>query len=56
MQSLPEHYQEVILMRFADGLSFAEIAEQRAQSLDAAKSLYRRALQALTIKMNSGDD
>lgn len=56
LQSLPEHYQEIILMRFADGLSFAEIAEQRTQSLDAAKSLYRRALQALTIKMNSGDD
>jgi RNA polymerase sigma-70 factor (ECF subfamily) len=44
---LPEHYQEVILQRFADGLTFAEIAEQRQQSLEAVKSLYRRAIQAL---------
>lgn len=44
---LPEHYQEIILMRFADGLTFAEIAEERAQSIEAVKSLYRRAIQAL---------
>lgn len=47
MQKLPAHYQEVIMQRFADGLSFAEIAEQRNQSLEAIKSLYRRAIQAL---------
>lgn len=44
---LPVHYQEVILQRFADGLTFAEIAEQREQKLEAVKSLYRRAIQAL---------
>jgi RNA polymerase sigma-70 factor (ECF subfamily) len=47
LNDLPEHYQEVILSRFADGLSFAEIAKQRGLSLEAAKSLYRRAIQAL---------
>lgn len=45
--ALPEHYQEVILMRFADGLTFNEIAEARGQSLEAVKSLYRRAIQAI---------
>ncbi len=44
---LPEHYQEIIFMRFADGLTFAEIANEREQSLEAVKSLYRRAIQAL---------
>lgn len=44
---LPEHYQEIILMRFADGLTFAEIARLRGQSPEAAKSLYRRAMEAL---------
>ena len=44
---LPEHYQEIILQRFADGLTFAEIAALRGQSPEAAKSLYRRAIQVL---------
>lgn len=48
---LPEHYQDVILLRFADGLTFAEIAEERGQSLEATKSLYRRAIQTLRDKM-----
>ena len=51
MGALPEHYQEVILMRFADGLTFNEIAEQRQQSLEAIKSLYRRAIQAVRAEM-----
>ncbi len=44
---LPEHYQEIIFMRYVDKLAFAEIARRRGQTLEAAKSLYRRALQAL---------
>ena len=50
---LPDHYQEVIFSRFADGLTFAEIAEQRQQSLEAVKSLYRRAIQALKDDMGT---
>ena len=51
LDRLPAHYQDIILMRFADGLSFAEIAERRGQSLDAVKSLFRRALQSLRETM-----
>jgi RNA polymerase sigma-70 factor (ECF subfamily) len=50
---LPEHYQEIILLRFADGLTFAEIAEKRGQTLEAVKSLYRRAIQALRDEMGT---
>lgn len=56
LQALPPHYQEVILMRFADGLTFAEIARERQQSLEAIKSLYRRAIQALRDKMGGNDE
>ena len=51
---LPEHYREVILLRFADGLQFSEIAQVRGQSLDAIKSLYRRAIAALNQEVNTG--
>jgi DNA-directed RNA polymerase specialized sigma24 family protein len=50
---LPDHYQEIVFARFADGLTFAEIAEQRQQSLEAVKSLYRRAIQALKDEMGT---
>jgi RNA polymerase sigma-70 factor (ECF subfamily) len=47
LRALPEHYQEIILFRFAEGLPFNEIACQRGQSLEATKSLFRRAIAAL---------
>ncbi|MBN1146270.1 MAG: sigma-70 family RNA polymerase sigma factor [Anaerolineales bacterium] len=55
LRRLPEHYQEVILLRFADGLQFSEIAQVRGQSLEAIKSLYRRAIVALNQEVNTGD-
>lgn len=50
--AIPEHYREVLLLRFADDLPFAEIASLKNQSLEATKSLYRRALQALKQQMD----
>jgi RNA polymerase sigma-70 factor (ECF subfamily) len=47
LQRVPEHYQDIITMRFSDGLTFAEIAHLRGQTLEAVKSLYRRAIQAV---------
>ncbi len=47
LMKIPEHYQEVIYMRFADKLTFIEIAQRRGQSLEAVKSLYRRAIQSI---------
>lgn len=48
LHRLPEHYQEVILLRFADGLTFGEIGHKIGKSLEATKSLYRRAIQAIS--------
>jgi RNA polymerase sigma-70 factor (ECF subfamily) len=50
---LSEDYQEVLLLRFADGLPFKDIAEQLGKSLDATKSLFRRALAALKNEIGS---
>lgn len=56
LNALPEHYQEIILQRFADELRFPEIAAQRGQSLEAVKSLFRRAMSALREEMGELED
>ena len=52
MRTLPEDYQDVILYRFAEGMQFHEIADQRGQSLEAVKSLFRRAITALRTELD----
>ncbi len=52
LNNLPEHYREIILLRFVDGLQFSEIAQVQGLSLEATKSLYRRAISALQQRMN----
>jgi RNA polymerase sigma-70 factor, ECF subfamily len=47
LDKLPEHYQEIIFLRLIDQLPFAEIAAKRGQTVEAVKSLYRRAIQAI---------
>lgn len=54
LAELPDHYREVILLRFADGLKFDEIAQVQGQSLEATKSLYRRAIAALQKQIKNG--
>ena len=46
VESLKEDYREILYLRFTDELSFAEIAQQLDMSLEAAKSRYRRAVEA----------
>ncbi|MEN8241860.1 MAG: RNA polymerase sigma factor [Chloroflexota bacterium] len=47
LSALPDHYREILLLRFAEGLKFQEIANVQEKSLDATKSLFRRAISAL---------
>ena len=44
---LPERYKDVVRLRFSEGLQFSEIAEISGLSLEATKSLFRRAIAAL---------
>ena len=51
LAELPVHYQEVLLLRFAEGLPFAQVAAALDISLEAAKSRYRRAIATLAREM-----
>jgi RNA polymerase sigma-70 factor, ECF subfamily len=53
---LPENYQEILLLRFVDDVPFNEIAQQKGQSLDATKSLFRRSVAALRKAMADNDE
>ena len=52
LRQIPDQYQEVILLRFVDGLQFSEIAELNGQHLEATKSLFRRAVSALRDQLD----
>ncbi|MCC7119302.1 MAG: sigma-70 family RNA polymerase sigma factor [Anaerolineales bacterium] len=52
LSQLPENYQEVILLRFAEALQFNEIAEMMNQNIEATKSLFRRAIAALKTQLD----
>ena len=52
LSQIPDSYQEIILLRFAEGLQFNEIAELNGQHLEATKSLFRRAVAALRDQLD----
>jgi RNA polymerase sigma-70 factor (ECF subfamily) len=52
LRELPEQYREVLLLRFAEGLQFNEISGLTGQSLEATKSLFRRAVSALRDRLD----
>lgn len=56
INALPEHYREVIVLRFAEGLKFREIAAYRGETLEATKSLFRRAMEFLRELMEEPSD
>lgn len=51
LRDLPDHYQEVLLLRFSEGLPFGEVAQALEISLEAAKSRYRRAVAAVAREL-----
>ena len=52
LEQLSTSYREVLILRFAEDLQFNQIAEVTGQSLDATKSLFRRAVAALKNKLD----
>ena len=56
LTSVPEKYQNVILLRFAEGMQFDEIAKTMNSNLETTKSLFRRAVAALRKNLESQHD
>ncbi len=54
IESLPEHYRAVILLRNEEGLTFEAIGEVLGKSLNTVKSLYRRGLALLKKNLEVG--
>jgi RNA polymerase sigma-70 factor (ECF subfamily) len=52
---LPANYQDIIMQRFIYEMPFNEIACHNGQSLEATKSLFRRAMAALSMKMENNN-
>ena len=52
IEQLSASYQEILILRFAEDLQFNQIAELTGQSLDATKSLFRRAVAALKKQLD----
>ena len=52
LNRISEAHREVILLRFAEGMQFKDIAELTGQNLEATKSLFRRAMSALRSQLD----
>jgi RNA polymerase sigma-70 factor (ECF subfamily) len=52
LSQISESHREVILLRFAEGLQFKDIAKMTGQNLEATKSLFRRAMSALRSQLD----
>jgi RNA polymerase sigma-70 factor, ECF subfamily len=56
LNNLSKQHREVILLRFAEGMQFNEIANCLKKNPEAAKSLFRRAISALREKLEIKDE
>ncbi len=56
LRQISERHREIILLRFAEGMQFDQIAEVMQLNTEAAKSLFRRAMSALKEKLDCRDD
>jgi RNA polymerase sigma-70 factor (ECF subfamily) len=53
LESLPEHYRQIIVLRKLEELGWAEIAGRLGKSEDACRMLLARAMTALTLAAES---
>lgn len=56
LDSLPDHYRQVLLCRYRDELTFEAIGERLGTSAEAARKLWGRAVVRLRAALESGHD
>lgn len=56
IEALPEDYQQVVLLRNLQGMSFPKVAEEMNRSIDSVEKLWIRALLKLKHTMKAGHD
>jgi RNA polymerase sigma-70 factor, ECF subfamily len=56
LESLPEHYRQVITLRHVEGLPFSEVARQMGRSVDSVEKLWVRALNRLRELLRDSDE
>ena len=55
LMNISEKYREIIILRFVEGLKFKEIADYQGKTLDATKSMFRRAIEAMRNDLGAPD-
>jgi RNA polymerase sigma-70 factor (ECF subfamily) len=53
LETLPEHYRQIIVLRKLEELAWAEVAERLGKSEDACRMMLARAMAALTLAMET---
>jgi RNA polymerase sigma-70 factor (ECF subfamily) len=56
LQALPEEHQTVLILRFMQDLSHAEVAEVVGKSVEAVRVVQHRALKALAVALKNRDE
>jgi RNA polymerase sigma-70 factor (ECF subfamily) len=51
LESLPEHYRQIVVMRKLEELDWVEVARRMGKSQDACRMLLARAMAALTMSL-----
>jgi RNA polymerase sigma-70 factor (ECF subfamily) len=56
LAKLPDEYREAVVLRFLEGLSFAEVAARMGRSVDSVRKLWTRGLAQLRLAAEVADD
>jgi RNA polymerase sigma-70 factor, ECF subfamily len=56
LAKLPDDYREAVVLRYLEGLSFAEVATRMGRSVDSVRKLWTRGLSQLRLAAEGSDE